>query len=79
MSGITIGQIKEAVAESLAAASSPWLDTAGAAAYLGCQPATLKTWRSRGEGPRFHLVSVKLVRYHRDELDAFVWGADARG
>jgi hypothetical protein len=75
---ITIDQVRQAVSEIVAGANSPWLDTAGAAAYLGCQPATLKTWRARGAGPRFRVVSAKLVRYHRDDLDAFVIvGGDA--
>lgn len=57
---------------------SPWLDTDGAAEYLGCTPGTMKTWRSRGEGPRYHVIQSKLVRYHIDDLDAFVRGEVAR-
>lgn len=53
---------------------SPWLDSDAAAEYLGCTPGTLKTWRSRGEGPRYNIIQSKLVRYHVDELDAFVRG-----
>jgi hypothetical protein len=78
MGAITIEQVKKAVADAVASAASPWMDTPGAAVYLGCQPATLKTWRARGEGPRYRIMSGKLVRYHRDDLDAFVIGdADA--
>jgi hypothetical protein len=51
---------------------SPWLDTEEAAKYLCRQPGTLKGWRSRGEGPRFHVVNDKLIRYHIDDLDGFV-------
>ncbi|MBJ7437612.1 MAG: helix-turn-helix domain-containing protein [Sphingopyxis sp.] len=57
---------------------TPWLDSEGAAAYLGCSAGTLKTWRSRGEGPRYHVIQNKLVRYHVDDLDAFVRGEVAR-
>jgi hypothetical protein len=57
---------------------SPWLDTAAAAVYLGSSPGTMKNWRHRGEGPTFHIVNKKLVRYHRDELDAYVRGETAR-
>lgn len=53
---------------------TPWLDSDGAALYLGCSAGTLKTWRSRGEGPRYHVIQSKLVRYHVNELDAFVRG-----
>jgi len=51
---------------------SPWLDTPAAADYIGCKAGTLKAWRSRGEGPRFRIINNKLVRYHRDDLDAYL-------
>lgn len=54
--------------------ASPWLDTVEAALYLGKEPGTLKGWRSKGEGPPFHVVSRQFIRYHIDELDAFVRG-----
>jgi len=53
---------------------SPWFDSDGAANYLSCSAGTLKTWRARGEGPRFHVIQNKLIRYHIDALDAFVRG-----
>ena len=53
---------------------TPWFDTEAAAAYLRREPGTLKGWRSRGEGPRFHTVNNQLIRYHVDDLDAFVRG-----
>lgn len=57
---------------------SPWLDSDAAAAYLGCSSGTMKTWRSRGEGPRYHVIQSKLVRYHVNDLDTFVRGEVAR-
>lgn len=57
---------------------SPWLDSDAAAEYLSCTPGTLKTWRSRGEGPGYHIIQSKLVRYHVADLDAFVRGEAAR-
>ncbi len=51
---------------------SPWLDTVEAARYLGKEPGTLKGWRSKGEGPPFHVVSRQFIRYHVDELDAYI-------
>jgi hypothetical protein len=38
----------------------------------------MKTWRSRGEGPRYHVIQNKLVRYHVDELDRFIRGEESR-
>ncbi|QPC85706.1 DNA-binding protein [Mesorhizobium sp. NBSH29] len=58
--------------------TSPWLDTAVAARYLGKAPGTLKGWRSKGEGPIFHAVSRQFIRYHIDDLDAFVRGGSAK-
>jgi len=53
---------------------SPWLDTEAAAAYLGATPGTLRSWRSAGAGPRYRVMHEKLVRYHVEDLDAFVRG-----
>lgn len=53
---------------------TPWFDTEAAAAYLRREPGTLRGWRSRGEGPRFYTVNGQLIRYHVDDLDAFVRG-----
>jgi len=51
---------------------SPWFDTLEAAHYLGAKAGTLKNWRHRGEGPKYHVVNGRLVRYHCDDLDAYV-------
>lgn len=61
-----------AVAAIAPAAVSPWFDTKSAAAYLGSTYGTLKTWRARGTGPRYHVLASRMVRYHRDDLDTFV-------
>jgi len=53
---------------------SPWLDSHAAAEYLACTSGTLKTWRSLGQGPKYHVIQRKLIRYHIDDLDAFVRG-----
>jgi len=53
---------------------SPWLDTKAAATYLSASPNTLRQWRSAGKGPRYHTVGGTMVRYHTDELDAFITG-----
>jgi hypothetical protein len=76
---ITYDGLRQVVFDAIAqAAPSPWFDCEHAGAYLGCAPGTLKTWRARGEGPPYHVINGKLVRYHRDELDAFVRGEVAR-
>lgn len=66
--------IRQIVREELARPASPWLDSDAAAAYLGTTAGTLKTWRASGKGPRYRVLQDRLVRYHRDELDAFVNG-----
>ena len=53
---------------------SPWMDTEQAADYLGCQAGTLKTWRALGRGPRYFVVSHKLIRYNAASLDEFIRG-----
>nr|WP_255696890.1 helix-turn-helix domain-containing protein [Sandaracinobacteroides sayramensis] len=64
--------IRQIVREEVARPASPWLDTDAAAAYLGSTAGTLKNWRACGKGPRYRVLQDRLVRYHRDELDAFV-------
>lgn len=54
--------------------TTPWFDTETAAAYLRREPGTLKGWRSKGEGPKFYTVNDKFIRYHLDDLDAYVRG-----
>lgn len=58
--------------------TSPWLDTGDAASYLSMSPKTLAVWRCQGKGPEYKLVGGRLVRYHRDDLDAFARGEVAR-
>jgi Helix-turn-helix domain len=57
---------------------SPWFDTDEAASYLKTKPGTLKNWRHRGEGPKYHIINKRLVRYHRAELDAYAAGETLR-
>lgn len=51
--------------------TSPWLTTDQAADYLSVSTGTLYNWRSQGRGPRYNTVG-RIVRYHRDQLDAFL-------
>jgi excisionase family DNA binding protein len=50
---------------------SPWLTTKDAATYLSVSTGTLHNWRSAGTGPEYKAVG-RLVRYHREALDAFM-------
>ncbi len=75
----TIQAIEDAVKRALVAHhATPWRDSEGAATYLGVEPGTMKFWRAKGGGPRYHSVGNKLVRYHIDDLNAFVRGEDNR-
>ena len=71
---ITIEDIRAVVREELGRPQSPWLNTEQASAYIGSTPATLKNWRATGQGPRYHVVQSRLVRYHVEDLDRFVRG-----
>lgn len=72
MSTELLNAIREIVREEAGNCASPWMDTAEAAAYLKSTSGTLKNWRATGQGPRYHTVQAKLIRYHRDDLDSFV-------
>jgi hypothetical protein len=75
----TIRAIEDAFKRVLFAHNeTPWRDSEGAAAYLGVEPGTVKFWRAKGGGPRYRAVGTKLVRYHTDDLDAFLLGEDGR-
>ena len=51
----------------------PWLAPAQAAAYLDVSIRTLEVWRaSSGKGPVFKKNKNATVRYHIDDLDAFM-------
>jgi hypothetical protein len=79
MSDLSIVTIEDALRRVLENhRRSPWLDSDAAADYLSCTPGTLKTWRSRGEGPRYNIIQSKLVRYNVEDLDAFVRGEGSR-
>lgn len=45
-----------------------------AAAILGCAVQTLRNYRWRGLPPRFHKVGLRMVRYKRADLAAFIDG-----
>jgi hypothetical protein len=47
---------------------------AEAVAILGTAPRTLHNWRSQGIGPAFVRVGLRMVRYKRADLAAFIGG-----
>lgn len=49
-----------------------YLKNAQAAAILGLAPGTLSNLRSRGKGPRYIKISPRLVRYTREDIDAWM-------
>ena len=54
---------------------SGFLDTRGAAVYLGLSHRTLDGYRVSGAGPAFHRFGNR-VRYRRSDLDS--WAANRR-
>jgi hypothetical protein len=74
-------QIAERVAQRLADRAptaapvvAEWLDTKGAAEYLGLAPITLELMRTQRRGPTFHKPTRSVVRYRRSELDTWLAG-----
>ena len=51
------------------------MDTRFAAAYLGYSPATLRLWRRKGSGPKFHNVG-RFIEYRQEDLDAWSGGGE---
>ena len=51
---------------------SPWLDRAGAAAYLGVDEKTIDRLRQRGLLAEYRPGEIKCPRFLRDDLDALM-------
>mgnify|MGYP001217342907 CR=1 FL=1 len=51
---------------------SPWLTPSEAADYLRLDARSLETMRREGRGPKFSKVNHRIVRYHVDDLDAWL-------
>jgi len=49
-----------------------YLDTKQAARLMGFSYKTLENWRSKGQGPRYHLLPNKRVRYLKEDIDGWV-------
>lgn len=50
------------------------VDEREAAAILGCAVQTLRNWRWRGTGPKVRRCGLRMVRYLRADLAAFIEG-----
>lgn len=69
------GHVAEIVTDYLRAnppVPTPWMAPDDAAAYLRLTVRGLEDMRGNGKGPRFHKVGARVVRYHRDDLDAWL-------
>lgn len=55
---------------------TPWMTTEDASSYLSISSGTMHNWRSKGVGPTYRTVG-RIVRYHRDDLDAFLMAGAA--
>lgn len=51
--------------------ASPYLTLDEACSYLRVKRQTFKNWRSQGRGPQALKLGGTLVRYTRDDLDAW--------
>lgn len=56
----------------IARLGSPYLTTAQAAHYCRLSERTMKQMRKESRGPRFTVINKRFVRYHIDDLDAFL-------
>jgi predicted DNA-binding transcriptional regulator AlpA len=50
------------------------VDEREAAAILSTAVRTLRNWRSLQTGPKYRKIGLRLVRYHRADLAAFIAG-----
>jgi hypothetical protein len=53
---------------------SPWMGTETAAAYLDTTPDAIRAFEKRGQLRAHRPDGVRLVYYHRNDLDAFARG-----
>jgi hypothetical protein len=51
--------------------AGPWMNEHQAAEYVQYSVMTLRSWRSRGLGPRYFRRG-RPVRYYKDDLDAWI-------
>jgi predicted site-specific integrase-resolvase len=49
-----------------------YIREAEAAVILSVSICTLRNWRHKGQGPKFHKPAAKVVRYRLDELQKFM-------
>jgi len=49
-----------------------YISTDEAARILGVSRQSMCNWRWKRQGPRFHKIGARLVRYHRADLAAFI-------
>ena len=52
--------------------TTPWLNPEAAAAYVSLDVRGLETLRRHGRGPKYSRCSHRIVRYHVNDLDAWL-------
>ena len=52
--------------------TSPWMTRTQAAAYCAMTVRHLEHLAYRGGGPKYYCPRNRMVRYHRDDLDAWM-------
>lgn len=49
-----------------------WMSPEVAARYLDSSTNTLADWRCKGKGPAYKKIGQRMVRYRKEDLDAFM-------
>ena len=55
-----------------------YVSTDQAARILGVSRQSMCNWRWKRQGPRFHKIGARLVRYHRADLASFAAGESGK-
>lgn len=53
--------------------NAPFVTPKMLAAYLQVSEKTLDRWRGKGQGPAFHKITNKRIRYYLPDVDAWLY------
>lgn len=45
--------------------------------FAGISKAQLEVWRAKGGGPKFSRIGKRVIKYRRDDVEAFIEGREA--